>query len=184
MGRVVSRDGARLLRHGVHVDGAHDGDARRRAQCLGVVERLARLVPRARGRGGPTPRVERVVEALAGALRRRAEVHREARGDDEVARDGLDAELVQLARDRDGVLVVEGGVAARHYKVAVDRTRRLVEGASDPEGRREAVFGPEGLERGQRRRELHGGGRVESLIRCLLAHYMAVKRLDHNALVA
>ena len=42
---------------------------------------------------------------------------------------------------------------------------------------------PEGLERGERRREFHGGGGVERLIRRLLAHDTTVERLDQNALL-
>jgi hypothetical protein len=137
---------------------------------LGVVRRASR-------------RVERVVEPLAGALRRGAEVHREARGDDEVARDRLDAELVELARDRDGVLVVERGVAARDDEVAAHRARGLVEGAGDPEGGGEAVLGAERAQRRERRRQLDGGRGVEGPVRPLLAHYMAVERLDQHALV-
>jgi hypothetical protein len=179
----VRRDDARAPRHGVDVDGAHDGDRRVGAQALGVAEHDARVVPGALRGGGPAGRVERVVEALARALRRRAEVHREARRDDEVARHGADAELVQLARDGDGVLVVEGGVAPGDDEVAVDGGRRLVERAGHPERGGEAVARPEGLERGQRRRELDGRGRVEALVGGLLADDLAVQTLDEHALV-
>src|SRR3712207_8825242 len=51
---------------------------------------------------------------------------REERGDDEVARDGADAEPVQFARHEDGVLVVERRVAARDDEVARDGSGRLV----------------------------------------------------------
>jgi hypothetical protein len=81
------------------------------------------------------------------------------------------------------VLVVERRVAARDDEVAVDGRGRLVEGPVDPERGGEAVARPEGLERGERRRQLDGRGRVEALVGGLLADDPAVQTLDEHALI-
>src|ERR1044072_644977 len=73
-------------------------------------------------------------------------VHRKARRDNQVAGDIAYAQLVQFARQHQGMFVMERGIATHYYQISIERVGAFVYVSARPERSHEAMVWPKSLQ--------------------------------------
>src|SRR5207248_8711087 len=100
----------------------------------------------------------------AGLSHRPVKIHREARRHDQISSDRFDAQVVELSRQHDGVLVMQRRITARDHEIALQGSRGSIDLANCPNGSYEAMIETEALQGRECSRQLYRRRRIEFFI--------------------